>query len=56
MNIPIIIQPHGMLLDEAIKTKSKFTYLVKILIIKIYNHLLKNANFIAVTKEEKNLF
>lgn len=53
MNIPIIIQPHGMLLDEAIKTKSKFTYLVKILIIKIYNHLLKNANFIAVTKEEK---
>ena len=36
LNIPLIIQPHGMLLDEAIKAKSKFNYLIKLLIIKIY--------------------
>ena len=30
-----------MLLDEAIKAKSKFNYLIKLLIIKIYKQLLK---------------
>ena len=41
LNIPLIIQPHGMLLDEAIKAKSKFNYLIKLLIIKIYKQFLK---------------
>lgn len=53
LNIPIIIQPHGMLLDEAIKTKSKVTYFLKLIIIFIYKFLLKNEIFIAVTSEEK---
>ena len=53
LNIPIIIQPHGMLLDEAIKAKSKFNYLIKLLIIKIYKQFLKDSIFIAVTEEEK---
>ncbi len=53
LNIPIIIQPHGMLLDEAIKTKSKFTYLIKLIIISIYKILLRQAVFVAVTAEEK---
>lgn len=53
LNIPIIIQPHGMLLDEAIKAKSKFNYLIKLLIIKIYKQFLRDSIFIAVTEEEK---
>ena len=53
LNIPLIIQPHGMLLDEAIKAKSKFNYLIKLLIIKIYKQFLKDSIFIAVTEEEK---
>ena len=53
LNIPLIIQPHGMLLDEAIKAKSKFNYLIKLFIIKIYKQLLTSAIFIAVTDEEK---
>ena len=56
LNIPIIIQPHGMLLDEAIKTKSKLTYFLKLIIIFIYKFLLKNEIFIAVTSEEKNQY
>ena len=42
-----------MLLDEAIKTKSVFTYFIKLLIIGIYKLLLKEAVFIAVTDEKK---
>ena len=53
LNIPVIIQPHGMLLDEAIKTKSKFTHFIKLFVIFIYKTLLNNAIFIAVTEEEK---
>ena len=53
LNIPLIIQPHGMFLDEAIKAKSKFNYLIKLFIIKIYKQLLTSAIFIAVTDEEK---
>ena len=45
-----------MLLDEAIKTKSKFTYLIKLIIISIYKILLRQAVFVAVTAEEKNQF
>ena len=53
LNIPIIIQPHGMLLDEALKTKTKINYILKLIIISIYKILLKKAVFIAVTEEEK---
>ena len=42
--------------DEAIKAKSKFNYLIKLFIIKIYKQLLTSAIFIAVTDEEKNRY
>ena len=53
LGIPLIIQPHGMLLDEAIRTKSKINYFFKLMIIMIYKVMLKQAIFIAVTTEEK---
>ena len=56
LNIQLIIQPHGMLLDEAIKAKSIFSYYSKLLVLFIYQILLKNSHFVAVTEDEKNLF
>lgn len=55
LEIPVIIQPHGMLLDQALKSKSFLNYLIKILVIKlVYKFLFsKRICFIAVTKEEK---
>jgi glycosyltransferase involved in cell wall biosynthesis len=55
LNIPIIIQPHGMLLEQALKSKSIVNYILKFFLLKIYKFLLqKNTTFIAVTLEEKN--
>lgn len=55
LEIPIIIQPHGMLLDQALKSKSFLNYLIKICVIKlIYKFIYsKREFFIAVTKEEE---
>ncbi len=53
LNIQLIIQPHGMLLDEAIKAKSIFSYYSKLLVLFIYQILLKNSHFVAVTEDEK---
>lgn len=53
LGIPLIIQPHGMLLDEAIKSKSVFSYYSKLFVLFIYKFLLNNSFFIAVTNEEK---
>jgi glycosyltransferase involved in cell wall biosynthesis len=53
LNIKIIIQPHGMLLDEAIKSKNFFNYLLKLFVLSFYSFFSKNINFIAVTNEEK---
>ena len=53
LNIPIIIQPHGMLLDEAIKAKSKFNYLIKLLIIKIYKQFLRDYNIHSCNRSPK---
>ena len=44
-----------MLLDETIKAKSKFNYLIKLLIIKIYKQFLSSI-FIAVTERGKNRY
>ena len=52
LNIPIIVQPHGMLLNEAIKSSIN-TYVIKLLIIFMYKFLLREAIFIAVTPDEK---
>ena len=56
LGIPIIIQPHGMLLDQALKSKSFFNYLVKLCAIKLVYKIIfsKKEYFIAVTKEEKH--
>ena len=53
LNIKIIIQPHGMLLDEAIKSKTFFNYLLKLFVLSFYRFFSENINFIAVTNEEK---
>jgi len=53
LNTPIILQPHGMLLDEAVKGKSIYNYILKLLAILIYRLIIKNIFFIAVTEDEK---
>ena len=50
--IPFLIQPHGMLLDDALKINNYINYLFKLITLKIYNIFLKNVYFLAVTKEE----
>ena len=54
LNIPIIIQPHGMLLNAALKSKNRINYFFKTVGIKILQLInSKNISFIAVTKEEQ---
>ena len=53
LGIPLIIQPHGMLLDEAIKAKSFLSYNLKLIVLFVYKFLLNKSHFIAVTNEEK---
>ncbi len=53
LDVPIIVQPHGMLLNEAIKSKSLFSYYLKLIVLFFYKFLLSNAYFIAVTRDEK---
>ena len=45
--IPFLIQPHGMLLDDALKSNTYINYLFKILTLKVYNIFLKNVYFLA---------
>ena len=54
LNIPILVQPHGMLLKEALKSKSYMSYTIKIFTLFIfYRFFLSKSSFIAVTKEER---
>ncbi len=54
LNIPILVQPHGMLLMEALKSKSFLSYLIKKITLFFYSKFfLSKSSFIAVTKEEK---
>ena len=50
--IPFLIQPHGMLLDDALKSNTYINYLFKVITLKIYNIFLNNVFFLAVTKQE----
>ena len=50
--VPFLIQPHGMLLDDALKSNTYINYLFKVITLKIYNIFLKNVFFLAVTKQE----
>ena len=52
LNIPILIQPHGMLLKEAMRSKSNKLY-NEIIYIAYLQVSLKNKGFIAVTNEEE---
>ena len=54
LNIPILVQPHGMLLKEALKSKSYLSYAIKLFTLFIfYRFFLSKSSFIAVTQEEK---
>ena len=54
LNIPILVQPHGMLLKEALKSKSFISYTIKLFTLFIfYRFFLTKSAFIAVTQEEK---
>ena len=54
LNIPILVQPHGMLLKEALKSKSLLSYAIKLFTLYIfYRFFLSKSSFIAVTQEEK---
>jgi glycosyltransferase involved in cell wall biosynthesis len=54
LNIPILVQPHGMLLREALKSKSYLSYAIKLFTLFIfYRFFLSKSSFIAVTQEEK---
>jgi len=54
LNIPILVQPHGMLLKEALKSKSLLSYAIKLFTLFIfYRFFLTKSSFIAVTEEEK---
>ena len=55
LNIPILVQPHGMLLKEALKSKSYISYGIKLFTLYIfYRFFLTKSSFIAVTEEEKD--
>ena len=52
--IPLIVQPHGMLLPEALRSKSILSYILKLInVYFFYKFLLSKCIFIAVTTEEK---
>ena len=54
LNIPILLQPHGMLLDQALKSKSALSYILKLVSLILYRLLLPKKNsFIAVTEDEQ---
>ena len=54
LNIPILVQPHGMLLREALKSKSYLSYAIKLFTLYIfYRFFLSKSSFIAVTQEEE---
>ncbi len=54
LNKPIVIQPHGMLLEQALRSKSILNYFGKLLTLFIfYKILLYHKSFIAVTEEER---
>jgi glycosyltransferase involved in cell wall biosynthesis len=53
LNIPILIQPHGMLLPEALKSRSTLSFIFKLISIYLFYKRFKKLTFIAVTEEEK---
>ena len=53
LNIPVLIQPHGMLLPAALKSRSFLSFIFKFICIYLFYKLFARVTFIAVTKEEK---
>tara|TARA_B110000977_G_scaffold180462_1_gene240127 strand:- start:203 stop:1312 length:1110 start_codon:yes stop_codon:yes gene_type:complete len=58
LSIPFFIHTHGMLLENALKNKNIFNYLIKIFFLKIYKLMsTKKINFISITpKESKSIY
>jgi glycosyltransferase involved in cell wall biosynthesis len=53
LRIPVFIQPHGMLLPQALKSRSIFSYILKLISIYFFYKFFQGTTFIAVTHEEK---
>ena len=53
LNIPVLIQPHGMLLPEALRSRSILSFIFKLIAIYLFYKLFTRITFIAVTEEEK---
>jgi glycosyltransferase involved in cell wall biosynthesis len=53
LRIPVFIQPHGMLLPQALKSRSIFSYILKLISIYFFYKFFPETKFIAVTNEEK---
>jgi glycosyltransferase involved in cell wall biosynthesis len=53
LNIPVLIQPHGMLLPEALRSRSILSFVFKLIAIYLFYKLFTRISFIAVTEEEK---
>ena len=45
--IPFLIQPHGMLLEDALRSNTYLNYLFKIITLKIYNIFLRCIFFLS---------
>ena len=53
LRIPVIIQPHGMLLPQALKSRSIFSYILKLISLHFFYKFFQKTTFVAVTDEEK---
>ena len=53
LNIPILVQPHGMLLKEALKSKSFLSYLIKKIFF-ILNFFYQNLHLLQLQRKKKN--
>ena len=53
LSIPFFIHPHGMLLDEALKSNGSINYWIKKICLWFFNIILKKKlHFISITKQE----
>ena len=53
--VEAFIHPHGMLLEDALKSGGKIKYILKLIVLNLLSLVLKkNINFIAITNQELN--
>ena len=51
--IKVFVHPHGMLLDDALKSGGLVKYFLKIISLRILSIFFKKINFISITNQEK---